>query len=95
MAQTFDGASILITGGTGSFGRHFVRTVLARFQPRRLVVFSRDETVYAYVFSDNKTYVLSETGTNSQFVMAGDDYALWRDMTSPALPLWKYIKVVG
>ena len=59
------------------------------------VVFSRDETVYAYVFSDDKTYVLSETGTNSQFVMAGDDYALWRDMTSPALPLWKYIKVVG
>ncbi len=59
------------------------------------VVFSRDETVYAYVFSDDKTYVLSETSTNSQFVMAGDDYALWRDMTSPALPLWKYIKVVG
>ena len=59
------------------------------------VVFSRDETVYAYVFSDDKTYVLSETGTNSQFVMAGDDYALWRDMTSPALPLWKCIKVVG
>jgi UDP-N-acetylglucosamine 4,6-dehydratase len=37
-------ASILITGGTGSFGKAFVRTVLAR-HPRikRLVVFSRDE----------------------------------------------------
>jgi UDP-N-acetylglucosamine 4,6-dehydratase/5-epimerase len=35
--------SILITGGTGSFGRQFVRTVLARFRPRRLVIYSRDE----------------------------------------------------
>lgn len=37
-------ASILITGGTGSFGKAFVSTVLARFPKiRRLVVFSRDE----------------------------------------------------
>ncbi len=36
--------SILITGGTGSFGRAFVRTVLARYPKiRRLVVYSRDE----------------------------------------------------
>lgn len=35
--------SILITGGTGSFGRRFVRTVLADHQPRRVVIFSRDE----------------------------------------------------
>lgn len=35
--------SILITGGTGSFGRQFVRTILARYKPRRVVVFSRDE----------------------------------------------------
>ncbi|NKD77419.1 UDP-N-acetylglucosamine 4,6-dehydratase (inverting) [Haematospirillum sp. H1815] len=38
-----DGASILVTGGTGSFGQQFVRTVLDRYRPRRLVVFSRDE----------------------------------------------------
>ena len=36
-------ASILITGGTGSFGSRFVETVLRRYRPRRLVVFSRDE----------------------------------------------------
>ena len=36
-------ASILVTGGTGSFGTRFVETVLARHRPRRLVVFSRDE----------------------------------------------------
>jgi UDP-N-acetylglucosamine 4,6-dehydratase len=38
-----DGASILVTGGTGSFGRRFVESVLAAHRPRRLVVFSRDE----------------------------------------------------
>lgn len=35
--------SILITGGTGSFGKHFVATVLQRYSPRRLIVYSRDE----------------------------------------------------
>ncbi len=39
----FDGKSILVTGGTGSFGRQFVRTVLERHRPRRVVVYSRDE----------------------------------------------------
>ena len=38
-----DGKSILVTGGTGSFGKEFVRTVLRDHKPRRIVVFSRDE----------------------------------------------------
>lgn len=38
-----DGKSILVTGGTGSFGKKFVEVVLQRYQPARLVVFSRDE----------------------------------------------------
>ncbi|HYE44322.1 MAG TPA: SDR family NAD(P)-dependent oxidoreductase, partial [Caulobacter sp.] len=38
-----DGQVILITGGTGSFGRRFVETVLARYGPRKLIVYSRDE----------------------------------------------------
>lgn len=37
------GSSILITGGTGSFGKAFVAKVLRDVNPRRLVVFSRDE----------------------------------------------------
>jgi len=37
------GKSVLVTGGTGSFGRQFVQTVLERYRLRRLVVFSRDE----------------------------------------------------
>ena len=35
--------SILITGGTGSFGSLTVKTLLERYRPRRLVIFSRDE----------------------------------------------------
>ncbi len=37
------GKSVLVTGGTGSFGQKFVRTVLDRYDPKRLIIFSRDE----------------------------------------------------
>ena len=36
-------SSILVTGGTGSFGKAFTREALRRYAPRRLVIFSRDE----------------------------------------------------
>ncbi|MCH8124683.1 UDP-N-acetylglucosamine 4,6-dehydratase (inverting) [candidate division KSB1 bacterium] len=35
--------SVLITGGTGSFGKKFTEIMLERYQPRRLIIFSRDE----------------------------------------------------
>lgn len=35
--------SILITGGTGSFGKQYVRSVLELYKPKRLIVYSRDE----------------------------------------------------
>lgn len=38
-----NGKSVLVTGGTGSFGRRFIETALRRYDLRRLVVFSRDE----------------------------------------------------
>ncbi len=38
-----DNKSILITGGTGSFGQTFVRRVLRDYNPKRVIVFSRDE----------------------------------------------------
>ncbi|WP_285906369.1 UDP-N-acetylglucosamine 4,6-dehydratase (inverting) [Pseudodesulfovibrio pelocollis] len=38
-----DGKTILITGGTGSFGKRFVQIVLERYKPKKLIVFSRDE----------------------------------------------------
>ena len=37
------GKSILITGGTGSFGHAFVPMTLAKFNPKKLVIYSRDE----------------------------------------------------
>ncbi len=39
----FDGKSILITGGTGSFGKKYTATLLKRFQPKKIIVYSRDE----------------------------------------------------
>lgn len=38
-----DGKTILITGGTGSFGKKFVETVLKRFNPKKIIIYSRDE----------------------------------------------------
>lgn len=38
-----EGASILITGGTGSFGKAFIDFALAHLNPKRLVIYSRDE----------------------------------------------------
>ena len=40
---SLDGRSILVTGGTGSFGQKFVEMVLRRYKPKRLAIYSRDE----------------------------------------------------
>lgn len=39
----FDDKSILITGGTGSFGKHCVSALLANYKPKKIIVYSRDE----------------------------------------------------
>jgi len=49
---TLDDASVLVTGATGSFGRRFVRTVLERHRPRRVVVLSRDELKQSEMAAD-------------------------------------------
>lgn len=43
IADEISGRAILVTGGTGSFGRAFVRRILGSYSPRKLIVFSRDE----------------------------------------------------
>ncbi len=43
LQDMLSGASVLVTGGTGSFGKMFIRTVLQSYEPDRLIVFSRDE----------------------------------------------------
>jgi UDP-N-acetylglucosamine 4,6-dehydratase len=35
--------NVLVTGGTGSFGKKFIQTMMAEYRPKRLVIFSRDE----------------------------------------------------
>ena len=52
----FDNKSILVTGGTGSFGRQFIQTLLEQYKPARVIVFSRDEL---------KQYEMAQTFTNS------------------------------
>ena len=39
----FNNKTILITGGTGSFGRHCTKTLLERFSPKKVIIYSRDE----------------------------------------------------
>jgi UDP-N-acetylglucosamine 4,6-dehydratase/5-epimerase len=41
--EAFSGRSVLVTGGTGSFGRRFIETLLRDGDPRRVVIYSRDE----------------------------------------------------
>lgn len=43
MSKIFNDKVVLITGGTGSFGREFARTLLQTSKPRKIVIFSRDE----------------------------------------------------
>jgi len=39
----FNDASILITGGTGSFGKKYVESILRKYKPKKLIIYSRDE----------------------------------------------------
>ena len=38
-----NGKAILVTGGTGSFGKAFTRYVLTHYEPKKIIVYSRDE----------------------------------------------------
>ena len=39
----FDNSAILLTGGTGSFGKRFIQTVLERYKVRKMIVYTQDE----------------------------------------------------
>ena len=43
VANEIDGKVILITGGTGSFGKHFTQKVLKDYSPKKVIIYSRDE----------------------------------------------------
>ena len=39
----FNNSTILITGGTGSFGKMYVQVILEKYKPKKIIIFSRDE----------------------------------------------------
>jgi UDP-N-acetylglucosamine 4,6-dehydratase len=49
---SLDKKTILITGGTGSFGKRFIRTVLQRYKLKKIIVFSRDELKQSEMYND-------------------------------------------
>ena len=55
MKSTFNNKTVLVTGGTGSFGKTFIKTILNKANPKKIIIYSRDEL---------KQY---EMQTNSQF----------------------------
>lgn len=81
----FNNKSILITGGSGSFGYQFIRTILERFQPMKLIVYSRDELKQyemAQVFPESKydcmRYFIGDVRDVERLKMAmrGVDYVI-------------------
>lgn len=57
MEHIIDGKTILITGGTGSFGKKFVQTILQNHHPKKIIIYSRDELKQyemAQVFTDKR-----------------------------------------
>ncbi|MFA5033664.1 MAG: polysaccharide biosynthesis protein, partial [bacterium] len=41
--MNFSDKTILITGGTGSFGKKFTEVVFKKYKPKKVIIFSRDE----------------------------------------------------
>ncbi len=78
----FDKKSVLITGGTGSFGRQCVKTMLNRYKPKRLIVFSRDELKQYEMQQEFKDpamrYFLGDVRDEERLVQAmqGVDYVI-------------------
>ena len=51
-----DGKTILITGGTGSFGKCFTKYVLTKYNPKKIIIYSRDEFKQFNMLNDFKEY---------------------------------------
>ena len=81
----FTDKSILITGGTGSFGQQYTRTILSRCTPKKLIIFSRDELKQfemAQEFPDSRypcmRYFLGDVRDQERLkqAMAGVDFVI-------------------
>lgn len=71
-----DGKSVLVTGATGSFGKRFVKAVLERHKPERLIVFSRDELkqfeMQEHIQAPNLRYFLGDVRDKERLYRAFD-----------------------
>ena len=73
--------SILITGGTGSFGKKFIQTVLNNYEPKKMIVYSRDELKQSVMQHSNKyqngktlvRYFIGDVRDLPRLIMAMED----------------------
>lgn len=78
----FENSTILITGGTGSFGKKYTKTILEKFKPKRLIIFSRDELKQFEMeqqFNDPcMRYFIGDVRDQERLIMAmsGVDYVI-------------------
>lgn len=78
----FNNKAILITGGTGSFGRKYTETLLSRYKPKKIVIFSRDELkqfeMQQYLKSEVMRYFLGDVRDVERLkqAMNGIDYVI-------------------
>ena len=56
LKNIYKNKTILVTGGTGSFGKRFVRTILNNFKVKKIIVYSRDELKQSQMALDFKAY---------------------------------------
>lgn len=78
----FNGKSILVTGGTGSFGKKFIKILLEKYKPKKVIVYSRDELKQfemQQVFNDEcMRYFIGDVRDEKRLAraMEGVDYAV-------------------
>lgn len=78
----FNNATILITGGTGSFGKYYTKVLLERYKPHKIIIYSRDELKQFEMhqeFSDAcMRYFIGDVRDRERLIMAmrGVDYVI-------------------
>ena len=81
----FNNKSILITGGTGYFGKNFVKYIFKNYKPKKIIIFSRDEAKQFEMkneFSEKKysnlKFFIGDVRDRERLVMAFDnvDYVI-------------------
>ena len=78
----FNNKIILVTGGTGSFGKKFIKILLSKYQPKKVIVYSRDELKQfemRQVFNDKcMRYFIGDVRDKERLMLAmkGVDYVV-------------------